>query len=95
MDLYKLHTFFMLTVNFMFVNGTAFMITSEIFFVIVEHLPNCMSNQLIKVLKKVIKLYGKGGFVMHVILMDMDFKKVKDKLDNVEVNIKSVREHVG
>ena len=40
------------------------------------------------------KLYGRGGFIIHIILVDMDFDKVADKLVNVEVNISEAQENV-
>ena len=45
-------------------------------FVKVEHIPSQTSKQLSKSLNKVIKLYGRGGFIICLIMMDMDFWRV-------------------
>ena len=39
----------------------------------VEHIPSRTYYQIRKSLNKVIKLYGRGGFITCVILMDMGF----------------------
>ena len=43
---------------------------------------------------KVVYGYARGGFVVNLILMDMEFEKVKDALPLVEVNTTAAREHV-
>ena len=53
----------------------------------VEHIPSLTPDQLSKSLNKVIKLYGRGGFIIRVILMDMEFEKVAELLGNIEVKI--------
>ena len=53
----------------------------------VEHTPSQTSDQLSKSLIKVIKLHGRVGFIIHMILVDMEFEKVAELLGNVEVNI--------
>ena len=74
-------------------NGNASMITSlrRMNFVTVEHIPSQKSEQLSKNLNKVIKLYGRGGFVIRVILMDMEFENVAELMGKVEVNIALAR----
>ena len=37
----------------------------------VGKIPNHTANQLVKSLNKVMKLYGRCGFIIHVILIDM------------------------
>ena len=73
--LYKPNKFLMLTDDVSFFNGNVSMITSgrKLKFVIFEHTPSQTSKQLSKSLNKVIKLYGRGGFVIRMILIDMDF----------------------
>ena len=44
---------------------------------------------------KIVKLYALGGFRVRVILMDMEFEKVKDEVELVELNTTAAREHVG
>ena len=49
-----------------------------------------MSNTV----NKLITLYGRGEFIVRVILMDMKFEKVTDKVGRVEVNTTSSLEYV-
>ena len=93
---YKLHKFVTLTADVIFVNGNTFTIKSarKIKFVKVEHIPILTADQLIKSLNKVIKLYGRGGFIIHVKLMDMEFVKVTGLLGNAEGTITAEIEHV-
>ena len=74
----------------MFFNGTAFIITSarKIRFGIVKHITNWTAVQLSKILNKVIKSYGRGGFIIRVIMMEIEFNKEADTLVYVEVRIK-------
>ncbi len=41
-----------------------------------------------------VKLYAGGGFVVRLVLVDMEFEKVKDKSDRVEISTTAAREHV-
>ena len=43
---------------------------------------------------EVVYRYARGGFVVNIMLMDMEFEKFKDELPLVEVTIIAVREHV-
>ena len=72
-----------------FVNGNTFMITSarNIKFVTVNHIPSQTSDHLSKILNKVINLYGRGGFIICVILIDLEFENVAEILGNFEVKI--------
>ena len=44
---------------------------------------------------KVVKLYYKCVFVVHNVLMDGEFEKVKPKIRLIELNISAAREHVA
>ena len=92
-DFNKLHKFLTLTADVMFVNLNYFMIESarKLKFVTVEHIPSLTAEKISKNLNKVINLYGIGGFVIHVILMDAEFYKVAEILGNIEVNISEER----
>ena len=72
----------MLAVDVIFLNRTAFLVMSarKIKFVTVNHIPSHTADQLSRSFNKVIKLYGQRGFVMSMILMDMDLDKVEDEL---------------
>ena len=51
-------------------------------------------EQLSISLTKVVKLYARGGFVVYLVLMDMEFEKIKDKFDKIKINMTAVQEHV-
>ena len=87
----------MLTANVMFVNVMTILIASpiKIRFVIVKHVLNWAADNFSKSPNKTSKLYGRGGFVISVIIIYMEFKKVIDMLDNAEVYIIAEQEHVG
>ena len=84
-DLYKFYKLVTLMVDVMFVNRTILLITSgrKLDLVTVEQISNRTEYQHIKSLNKVIKLYVQGGFVLLVILMEIDSKKLDYKLREV------------
>ena len=43
---------------------------------------------------KVVYGYARGVFVVNLMLMDMEFDKIRDVLPMVEVNTTAAREHV-
>ena len=53
---------------------------NKIKFVTVKHVPNCTAVQLINSPNKAIRLYGRDEFIVRIILMDMEFEKLADKL---------------
>ena len=58
-------------------------------------MPSRTAKQLSKSLKKILQLYARGGFIIRVIFMDMEFEKVKDELGLVDVNTTAAREQVA
>ena len=50
----------------------------------VENILSQTADQLSKILNKVIKLYRRGGFVIRMILMGVEFQNVAELLVNVE-----------
>eukprot|EP00804_Cyclotella_cryptica_P018940 CCRYP_006455-RA/>CCRYP_006455-RA protein AED:0.43 eAED:0.43 QI:0/0/0/1/0/0.5/2/0/319 len=60
-----------------------------------EHLPSRTAAQLGNSLKKVLNIYRQGGFIVRVVLMDMEFKPLADVFDLVTINTLAAREHVG
>ena len=86
-----------MTADVVFVNGIAFLtiLPRYIRLFTCEHVPSRTAKQLSKSLKKIVQLYARGGFIIRVILMDMEFEKVKDELGLVDVNTTAVREHVA
>ena len=85
-----------LTADIMFLNGHAFLTTlsRRIRLVTAENVTRRTASHLHRALNKIIALYARGGFRVKVVLMDNEFKKVRDLLSIVEVNTTAVREHV-
>ena len=81
----------------MFVNGIAFLITfsRNIRLVTVEHVPSRTAAQLAKFLMKIVKVYARGGYIVLLVLMDMEFENTRYMVGLVEVNTTAAREHVG
>ncbi len=73
------------------------MVTSSrgISLVTIEYLPSCTANRLIHTLDCIVQIYCKAGFVVQTALMDMEFKKLKDKMPNMVINTTAAREHMG
>ena len=80
----------------MFVNGLAFFTTlgRDIWFGTAEHVPSWTAKQLAKSLKKIVKVYALGGFVVRTVIMDGEFEKIKPEV-KLDINISAAREHVG
>ena len=96
-DLYELHKFVTLTEDVIFVNGIEFLTTlsRKIKFLAVEHIPPHTAEHIRSLLTKIVNIYTRGGFLVRVVLIDMDFEKVADDLELVQVNTTAAREHVG
>jgi hypothetical protein len=96
-NFHRLHQFVVLTADVMFVNGIAFlaMLSQKLRLGTVEQLPLCMATQLSNSLTKIVRLYACTGFIVHVIMMDQEFDKVKDACKMVEINTTAACKHVG
>eukprot|EP00804_Cyclotella_cryptica_P005973 CCRYP_000226-RA/>CCRYP_000226-RA protein AED:0.48 eAED:0.48 QI:0/-1/0/1/-1/0/1/0/76 len=72
----------------MFVNGIPFFTTLSrgIRMFTAEHLPSRTAAQLGHSLTKVLNIYRRGGFVVRVVLMDMEFELLADVFDLVTIN---------
>ena len=70
-----------LTADVMFVNGL-----SCIKLVTLEYLPSRTAAQLHKSLLNVSRIYRRGGFLVKMCLMDMEFKKLEDDTTEVAIN---------
>ena len=92
-DFYRLHKFFTLAADVMFVNRISFLVTfsRKIILITVEHVPTRTAVQLAKYLIKIVKLYARGGFVIRLVVMDMEFETIEDKVGLVEVNTTAAR----
>ena len=86
----------MTTPDVMFVCGFSFLVTysRSIKFTTTEYIPTHNAGQLAKSLMKVVYGYARGGFVVNLMLMDMEFEKFKDELPLVEVNTTAAWDHV-
>ena len=51
--------------------------------------------QLSSSLNNIVKLNSRNGFVVNVVMMDIEFEEIANKIGNIEVNTTAVREHVG
>ena len=76
-NLYELHKFVTLAADVMFVNDVQFLVTlsRDIRLFTAEFLPSCTSKQLSSLLNNIVKFYARGGFVVRLVFMDMDFEK--------------------
>ena len=72
-----LHQFLILTADMMCVNGVLFVVTlwRRINLYTMEHIPNCTGPILANSLKKILKVYIRGGYMDNVILMDTTFSE--------------------
>lgn len=86
-----------LAADVMFVDGLPFFVTLSrgIKLFTIEYLPSRTVDQLISNLNKAIKLYRRGGYVVRVALMDMEFEPLVRKSEDVVINTTAAREHVG
>ena len=71
----------------MFVCGFPFLVTysRSTKYTTAEFIPTRTAGQLVKCLIKVVYGYARGGFVVNLMLMDMEFGKIKDVLPMVKV----------
>jgi hypothetical protein len=86
-----------LAADVMFCNGLPFFVTisRDIKLITVEFLPSRTVNSLCGKLRKVLKVYRRGGFAVRTCLMDMEFKPLVDDFDEAIINVTAAREYVG
>ena len=97
-NLIDLHKYVTLVGDVMFVNGIPFLVTMSrrIRFITVQHVPDRKASALANVMKQVMNLYSRAGFVCQTALMDGEFEPLKAKLvGSIEVNTTAKNEHVG
>ena len=89
---YRLLKFVTLAVDVMIVNSIPFLVnfSRNIILITVEHVPTRTTVKLDKSLINIVNLYARGGFVIRLVLMDIEFEKIKDKVVLVEVNTTEV-----
>ena len=59
-----------------------------------KYIPSRIAQQLANYLTEIVNAYTCGGFLIDLVLMDMEFEKVRYKLEIIEVNTTAAREHV-
>ncbi|EJK65994.1 hypothetical protein THAOC_13102 [Thalassiosira oceanica] len=87
-----------LVADVMFVNKLPFLITMsrKVKFITVEFLSSRSAKQLSKRLKRVLRVYGRAGFNVQAVLMDMEFDKVAESLEGeIVINTAAAREHIA
>ena len=69
----------------MFICGFPFLVTYSrgIKYTTAEFIPTLTAGQLATCLMKVVYGYARGGFVVNLMLMDMEFEKIRDVLPMV------------
>ena len=80
----------------MFVRGIPFLVTfsRKIKMITAKYVPSRTAQQLAHSLTKIVNTYARGGFVIDLALVDMEFEKVREKFEIIEVNTTAAREHV-
>ncbi len=78
-------------------NGFPFLIIylKNIILFTVEHIPSCTVKKLSSSIIKIVKVYTRGGFQVHLVFIDMEFEKTRDEFVCVELNSTATQEHVG
>ena len=96
-DFVQMHKYVTLVADVMFVNGLPFLVTSSrgLSLVTIEYLPSRTTKRLVHSLNRVCAIYATAGFVVPVAMMDMEFEKLKELMNNMTLNTTSAREHVG
>jgi hypothetical protein len=86
-----------LTADVMFVNGLPFFVTESrgIKLRTIEFLPSRTKRKLHQSLQTVARFYRRGGFIIRMCLMDMEFKPLEELSTDVPINTTAAREHVN
>ncbi len=84
-----------LAADVFFVDGTVFLMTvlRRIKFITSEHVPVRTAKSLAKHLDRVVDVYAQAGCTIRTILMDGEFKKIKDLVPRLECNTTAAKEH--
>jgi hypothetical protein len=96
-DFVQLHKYVTLVVEVMFVNGLSFLNTSlqGLSLVTIEHLPLRTAKHLVHTLGRVFRIHATAGFVIQMVLMDMEFEKLRTMMPHVALNTTAEHEHIG
>ncbi len=96
-DFMELHKYMTIVADVMFVNGLPFLVTSlrGISLVMIKFLPSRTAKLLANSMERVIRIFGRAGFIVQTSMMDMEFEKLRDLLPNVALNTTAAQEHEG
>jgi hypothetical protein len=85
-----------LAVNVMFVNRVPFLVSVArgLNLVTAEHMPTRTAKQLAAGIVRIMDLYSRGGFQVEAVLMDNEFKKLRNLVPVLAVNTTAAKEHV-
>ncbi len=80
----------------MFMNKVPFLVSVSrgINLVTAENTPSCMAKQLAVSITRVMDLYLRGGFHVGMVLIDYEFKKLRNLVPILVMNNMAVKEHV-
>ncbi len=90
------HQWDTLAVDIMFVNGIPFLVSVArgLNLVTAEHMPTRTAKQLAADIVHVMDLYSRGGFQVGTVLMDNEFKKLRNLVPVLAMNTTATKEHV-
>ena len=86
-----------LTADVMFVNSLPFVVKfgQGIGLLTAEFTPTWTAKQLACNLSKIVSLHSLAGFVVQIIIMDMEFNKVIPQMPQTNINTTAASEHVA
>ncbi len=87
-----------LAADVMFVNLVPFLVSvsQNINLITIEHAPSPQTaSSLGSLLQRIVHVYARAGFTVQTILMDIEFKKVRDHVPMLHVNTPAASQHVG
>jgi hypothetical protein len=94
-QLLDMHRLVTLMVDVM-VNGVPFLVSvaCRLNLVTVEYIPLCTAKYLAKCIQRMMDLYSRGGFMVGMVLMDNEFKKLRNLVPILAINTTAAKEHV-
>ncbi len=95
-ELMDFHKNVTLVADVIFVNSIPFLVSASrnINLITIEHAPKRTASKLGHLLQRIINVYAKAGFHIRLILMDNEFKKVRDHVPHVDMNTPAAAEHL-
>ena len=86
-----------LAADIMFVNSVPFLVSvsRNINLITIEHAPQRTASKLGILLHCIARVYARAGFTVQTILMDNDFKKVRDHVPMLALNTPAANKNIG